>query len=785
MLKSYFKFLSRNKAYTAIDVLGLALSFMFIILIGTYLWQETHVDRWHHNADRIYQYAFDMNGEKMTGGAWSLQEGIRAAFPEIENSCGIIKNYTFLSSENDPNIRTTFYFTDPNFFEMFDFPLVSGDRRHVLDDVNYILVSENFARRIWGDENPIGKSLTMLCDMKPMVVMGVFPSFENTAFKCPKGEEVDVIARYERVGSINPSLMDKSNAVAADLFFLVPEGVDLRDKTEMFQKFLEENFWLYRLPDWDVKVKLLPLKERYFANYISAQGTLLIGQIWMVKVLSIVGILILLFAITNYINLTVAQAAFRAKEMATRRLLGSSRTAIFWRLIIESTLLCALSFGIGIGLAFIFQSYAGNLLNTDLNIGTCINIGTISITLGILIVAGVLAGIIPALLISSNKPIDIVRGTFRRRTKMIFSKIFIIIQNTATILMVAMSITMLMQVHHVINAPLGYNTKDIITLNPWGDKLSTFKKECEKLSCVEKVSLDWGSPYSRGDNYTMTYNGKTISIQRFAVTPEWMDIYKINVEKETSNQGVYVNRLLLEEFGVDENAEFIPLNEGNGKMMIRGIISDIRLGTIEDSPHPIWLNVIDNYAQYDDKDNLFWAVSIKTVGDQAEAWRQVVEVGKEILGFDYAALTSTPYLEQQIAEQYASEKRLADIVVLFTIIALVISLLGLVAMSTYFVEQREREIAVRKVFGSDSHGILGRLLWQFGQYILISFVIACPLIYWLGHLFLSEHSYTISLSWWIYAVSGVGCLIVSLLTVLWQSYRAANLNPTKALTSNQ
>ncbi|MCC8117617.1 MAG: FtsX-like permease family protein [Bacteroidales bacterium] len=785
MLKSYFKFLSRNKAYTAIDVLGLSLSFMFLILIGTYLWQETHVDRWHSQGDRIYQYAFEMNGDKLTGAAWSLQDGIRAAFPEIENSCGIIKNYTSLSSENDPNIRTTFYFTDTSFFEMFDFPLVRGDRNHVLDDVNYILVSENFARKIWGDEDPVGKSLTMLCDMKPMVVTGVFPKFENTAFKLPKGEEIDVIARYERVGSINPSLMDKSNAVAADLFFLVPEGVDLRDKTDKLQEFLQENFWLYRLPDWDVKVKLLPLEERYFADYNSAHGTLLTGQIWMVNVLSIVGILILLFAITNYINLTVAQAAFRAKEMATRRLLGSSRTAIFWRLIVESTLLCTLSLGVGISLAFIFESYAGNLLNTELSIGSCINIATISITFGILIVAGVLAGIIPALLISSNKPIDVVRGTFRRRTKMVFSKIFIIIQNTATILMVAMSITMLMQIHHVINAPLGYNTKDIITLQPWGDKLSTFKKECEKLSCVEKVSLDWGSPFARGDNYTMTYNGKTISIQRFAATPEWMDIYGINVEKERGIEGVYVNRLLLDGFDLDENAESIPLGEGNGKVMIRGIISDIRLGTIEDSPSPIWISIIDNYEQYHDKDDLFWAVSIKTTGDQAEAWRQVVEIGKEILGMDYSELTTTPYLEQKIADRYASEKRLADIVVLFTIIALVISLLGLVAMSTYFVEQRQREIAVRKVFGSDSNGILGRLLWQFGRYILVSFVIACPLIYWLGHLFLAEHTYTISLSWWIYAISGAGCLIVSLLTVLWQSYRAASTNPTRALTSNQ
>ncbi len=780
MLKSYFKFLSRNKAYTAIDVLGLALSFMFLFLIGAYIWQETYVDSWHSKRDRIYQYAIEMDGEKCTGAAWALQEGLRAKFPELENSCAIIRANTYLSSDSRPQIKARMFFTDPSFFEMFDFPLVSGDRNHALDDVNYILVSENFARNIWGSENPVGKSLTMQCDMQPMVVTGVFAPFENTAFRLPKGHEIDIIARYERVASINPSFMTEGNAVAAELFFLGPEGMDLRENTQKYQNYLTENFWLFRLPDCDIKLQLLPLKERYFSDYYSSYGTIQNGELWMVRVLSLVGIVILVFALTNYINLTVAQAAFRAKEMATRRLLGSSRTAIFWRLMAESTLLCALSLSIGIGLAFIFEPYAGNLLNTDIDIASCINLATIAVTLGILIVAGVLAGLMPALLISSNKPIDVVRGTFRRRTKMIFSKIFIIIQNTVTILMVALAITMMLQLHHVITAPLGYNTKDIITLNAWGtDKFETFKNECEKLSCVEKVSLDWGSPFGRGDNYTLINNGKTLSIQRFAVTPEWMDIYGINVEKEISNEGVYVNRLLLEGFDLDDNAK--SFNIGSQNINIRGIISDIRLGTIEAPMQPLWIDVLDRY----NSSNKFWAVSIKTKGDASEAWRQISKIGTEIFGYDLTEVTSTPYLEQVIVEYYADEQRLADIVVLFTIIALVISLLGLVAMSTYFVEQRQREIAVRKVFGSDSNNILCRLLWQFAKYILISFVIACPLIYWLGHMFLAEHTYRITLSWWIYAVSGIGCLAVSLLTVLWQSYRAANLNPTTALTSNQ
>lgn len=779
MLKSYLKFLSRNKTYTAIDVFGLAISFAFLILIGTYLWQETHIDKQHHLKDRIYMYGIEMDGEFASGSHWRLGKMFVDAFPEIENACGMLYHQHYLVKDG-VKIATTMYLTDPSFFEMFDFPLVRGDRKQILDEPNSMVVTEEYARKVWGNKDPIGQTITMIEDSVNLIVTGIMEPFQNTAFQpLSNNQPVEAIIRFENARFINYSVYSSqmNNATATDLFFLAKPGTDLRENIEKYQKMVDEKFWIYQLPDTDYKLHLIPFNDRYFSDFKSSFGSLRNGNPWMVKVLSAVALLILFFAITNYINLTVAQAAFRAKEMATRRLVGASRIAIFIRLILESAVLCSLSLMLGIGLSFLLKPYANNLLQTELDIIDCLNVDTILIASGIFITASVLAGIIPAILISNNKPIEIVRGTFRRRSKMIFSKVFIIIQNMTTITMVALSLIMILQINHLINAPLGYNIKNVISFYPPTDeKLATFKDECRNLSCVEYISLDWGAPLHGGNNNTMTYQGHTISIQDFYVTPDYMKIYEIPILKDSGVDGVYVNRQLLEEFGLDENATEFPFYDT--MMNIKGIIDDIQLCTIEDESHPIWI-----WVMKEDQNNDCWHISIRIKGNQQEAWKQICDVSKRVL--DYDPVIDKPYLEQTIEERFDDVKRLADIVVIFTVVALVISLLGLVAMSTYFVEQREREIAIRKVFGSQNSAVLTRLLWQFAIYILISFIIACPIIYYLGHLFLSEFKYTINISWWIYAVAAVGCMTVSLLTTLWQSYCAANTNPTKALTSNQ
>lgn len=203
----------------------------------------------------------------------------------------------------------------------------------------------------------------------------------------------------------------------------------------------------------------------------------------------------------NYINLTVALAGKRAKEMATRRLLGESRVSIMWRLIGESSILCAFSMVMGIALAFLMQPYASSLLKTPIDIVGCINVATISITVIVLLIMSLTSGIIPALMLSSMKPIEAVKGAFKRKSNMVFGKLFIVVQNVATIVMIACAMTMYLQVRHLINAPLGYERDNIINIpfqftKYFRDDGELFYAELKKLPCVDKVSFSCGEPHS-------------------------------------------------------------------------------------------------------------------------------------------------------------------------------------------------------------------------------------------------------------------------------------------------
>lgn len=249
----------------------------------------------------------------------------------------------------------------------------------------------------------------------------------------------------------------------------------------------------------------MPLSEQYFAKAAS-YSSLRKGDWRFVIVLMSVGFLILIFAVINYINLTVAQAGFRAKEMATRRLLGSSRGELFMRLMLESTLLTFISLVIGVLLALAVVPFVNDLLQTRVDMNVLGRPVWLLALVSLTVVVGVLSGLLPAIIISSSKPIEVVRGTFRAKTKMVFSKFFIVFQNVITITMIAASITMVCQIVHMINAPVGYKTKNLLAMRSVDERqLSAFVGELKGLSCVDRVGKTQGLPLFGSNNWTSTY----------------------------------------------------------------------------------------------------------------------------------------------------------------------------------------------------------------------------------------------------------------------------------------
>lgn len=780
-MRSYFKFLRKNKAYTLIDVLGLALSVMFIILIGAYTWQETHLDSQHSKIDRMYVIGLDMEGSTTTGSHWRMIRKLMDQFPEIENGTALATNHRWLKTVDGENVPTNVVFVDSTFYDMFDFQLIRGDRKKVLANPNSIVVTEDYARRIWKDEDPIGKTIIYNSQEDPLIVSGIMAPMENTSIFSPDDKPVDALIPFEMTKYWNYSVYadEMNNATGAEIVLLAKDGTDLSENEQRYNDFAKEFYWILKMPGVECRMKLIPFKDHYFSGYASSTGALGRGDVKLVKILFATGLAILLFALMNYINLTVALSGYRAKEMATRRLLGDSRAGIMMKLMGESTLLCFVSFLIGAALAWLAWPYAENLLDRKIDIHYCVTPVTMAILICIILLMGVLAGIVPSLLISSSKPIDVVRGTFRRQTKMVFSKVFIVVQNMVTITMIAVAVTMYLQINHLINAPLGYNTEGIMYIENGGikDKTKVFMQRVEQLPGVEMVSASCGHPLQGGNNNTMSWNDRTISFQSFIADENFMKIFGLGLERDnktTDPVKTYLNRQAINELGLKEDAESYQYYENVEP--IAGIIKDFHIRTILDDQHPLRISITD-------VDNFYpWGFLIKVKGDQMTTYEEVNKIFKEIYEWDNE--DTMPYLTQQIEERFRSQSNLAKIVAIFAGIAVIISLLGLVAMSTYFVQQRRREIAVKKVFGCETSEMLRKLVLSFLMYVVIAFVIAIPIIYLIMNDWLSGFSYRISVYWWIYLVSGLACMVISVISVYFQSRKAASENPIKALYQN-
>lgn len=780
-MKSYFIFLKRNKAYAIIDVLGLALSMMFVVLIGAYTWQESHVDTQHSKADRMYFLGLDMDGKKFLGSNWRVQPILREKFPEIESSTAIYRHNRTLEY-NDEKFNTNIYLVDSTFYDIFDFELIAGDRNTVLDDPNSVVITEAYARRVFGDENPIGKSMQFQKGEDPVIIAGIMAPMENTALTMLDHTAPDMLVDFSKIRFINSSMYgeEMGNAIGADVVLLTREPIDHIRKAAEYEKGLKDHYWILNLPEDKIRLELLPFKDAYFSEITSAVGNMNNGNLSMLRLLFIAGTVVLVFALMNYINLTVALSTRRAKEMATKRLLGESRTGIIMQLVGESTLLCFVSFAIGFGLALLAEPYASALLDVPVNIIGCLNIVTIGFLIGTILLTGIIAGIAPAWIISSVKPIEIVNGTFRRKNSMVFSKIFIVIQNVVTIVMIASALTINMQVRHLINAPLGYETKGIIRLwSPPNHQL--FVEKVRQLPCVEAVSSCWLSPFDGGNNYTMTHDGRTISFQVFYADSAYMKLLGLELERDnhtTSAVKHYINRQALAELGLADDATTFPFNDET--LEVSGILKDFKIRDVLAEQHPVQI-VIGEAG----KDFGPWTILIKVTGDETQALDQIKELYIELNESSYSDdIFENCFIEQQIAEQYHLEYNLSVIIFIFAVIAVVISMLGLVAMSSYYVQQRAREIAIRKVMGSTSAEVLSRLVRSFLIYVVAAFVVAIPIIYYLMNRWLADYSYRIEVYWWIYAVSGFCCIIISLLAVYFQSRRAANSNPIKSLYQN-
>jgi putative ABC transport system permease protein len=773
--KSFFNFLGRNKAYTAIDLFGLSVSLMFVILIASYVAGELSTDRYHEKAERIYELS---NGRDI-GSAFEIGYRLEERYPEIEKVCHVFCNiFDHLPIQNgDQNLTVNLMLADTTFFDFFNFPLVKGHWEQALAAKNYAVISESFANKYFGNEDPIGKTIRVKEDLT-LVVNGVMKDIRHSVIP-----DKDILARVDNLKAVGYDMFDNYNSAGAvNVFVMERAGADISSRSEEIKDWFKTFFWIYER-ELSTVVKFIPLKKLYFWEPEGQLGSVTIerGDYKFVVILLSVGLLILLFAIINYINLTVAQTGFRAKEMATRRLLGSSRKELFARLIMESTMLTTISFLLGLLLAFFFAPFASDLLQKKIDITEMVTPLNGLIVILLITLTGFVAGLLPAIVISNAKPIEVVRGTFRKQTKMVFSKFFIIFQNVITICLVAASITMFLQIRYLVNAPLGYNSTNIIDI--YGGELPdrktgyTLVNELEQLACVNRVGVSEGTPFSMGMNFTGVYDGKNISSQEFRGDKTFFDMLGFEILRDNQVAGTvryYLSEEFMKVLELPEDARSYKHRNWE-EVPLAGIVKDFQLNNILTAKRPTVVMICSNRD-----DVRLRSITVEVKGDPFVARKEVAAVYEKLTGLEFSGM----FINEQVEKSFTAQKRTLKIVMIFAVIAVLISLLGLLAMSTYFIQQRSSEIAVRKVFGSTNAQVLIRLVKAFLMYVAIAFVIAVPLVWYFMNGWLADYSYRIELSPWIYATAGLFCLIISFITVLVQSYQAAISNPVENIRDN-
>ena len=771
-MKSFWNFLKKNKIYGAINLVGLTVSMAFVLLLAAYVQRQLSTDSFQKNADRIYVIA---NEDNVTMGYW-LDKHLKNNFPEIEKGCCVANIASAAAFNiNGERVYGSTMAADSTFFEMFSYDLLEGNKADWRVSQDRCMVSREFANAHFGDKDPLGQIISFNYEGSfQLTVCGVYEDFGNSILKAP-----DVLIRGDIMPLINTSHDEyMSNAGGGICFVMAYPGADLLARQDDILSWCEEHFWVYK-SQYD-KVRIIPLRDMYFLNEGIRYGsdTIQFGNRSFVNLLLAMCLLLLAFAVLNYINMTTALTGFRAKEMATRRLVGAEKRSIFLKVISESTIICAISMLLAILLAEALAPTASRILEYQVSIFKAITPVNVLLVLGFIVILGILSGLLPALLIQQAQPIEIVRGTLRLKTKTVYSKVIIVVQNVVAVVMLVSALTIGLQIRHMVSADLGYNTKDILVVdNAFGQtgQIRPLLDKWREEPCVEEVGQGDGIPLGGTNNWTMEMpDGHWVSFQQIQGDDKYFDILGLKVKQDNHQPNKWwLNEYAFKQIGIDESAmEFVSAK--NGTRSIGGIYYDFKIRPLEADQSAA---MIYNRGENPD-DDYPWVLLVKTTGDQAAAKKRVEAVAGEVFP---GRLFEGQYIEEMIADGFKDESRVLKIVLIFTLLSVLVSALGLFAMSSYYMQQEIRSVSVKKVFGADYSGVLKELVLSFMKMVGIAFVIGVPIAWFIMNRWLSGYGHRIDLHWWIFALAGLAVAFIATISVLYQSIKTARTNPAEAL----
>lgn len=782
-MRSFLTFLKRNKVYTAIEAVGLAISLAFVILIGTYVWQQNSIAHENPYADRT----FFINTDITAGMSYWDKAEIDLKVPEVEVSTRYTSDNTSTLYINDEPINLSIAYLDPEFFDIFPYYEIKEAIPDVLKDKNQVFVSRSFANRIAKD----GKSAigTIIEDKNthrygPLTVVGIVEDHDNSLLPV-----YDIYTNIENL--INPDETPFQSVGNVHTIFRVHKGSDRKAVEEKVIATCNANYG----NRFKIAIRNIP-EEFYFENaqYMNKASKS------MMRLLLIVVIALLVSAILNYINLSFALTGKRAKEMATRRLVGANKSNIFSKNILESVAFTSFCVLFALGLAYALVPVMNSLLVGDdssafIPLTINITVGYIGLLLAFSVLIGVIVGIAPALLAAKFEPIDIMKGSFRLKSKMLFSRIFIIIQNALAIVLIGMGIIMEKQMNYMLARPMNANIQNQYFMRIGYNSMeeaSPLINRLESLSEVKRVGVTTAHPgavYMMVSNKELDDRGMQISTlicdsTYFSmINPQIVENYN-----HPQNQSLWISESVKNQLNANQDSENLvmgALGYVNGTKLdyLGGVIKDVPTSSASDGmSNPLFAISVQPRS----KILYMIALVLETYDESLSTKKTIQNTINEYINETghYGVCFMQDWTSKFIADGYAPAYRTVHLVEIFMILAVLLSLMGLIAMSTYFSEQKAKEVAVRKIFGgtvgSESFSIVKNYMIMVG----ISCIIAVPIMVIAIDKYLQNFSYKLESYWWICIIACIIAVVISLSSILWQTLKVAKTNPSNLLKND-
>ena len=767
-MKSYLKFLSRNKLYTAIEAVGLAVSLAFVILIGSYAWQQWAVSWENPDRERIYVPG-------MPGYA-GLTLGFRDAvitIPEIE----LVSNMSRISFRGLHNEDVEGAGVDRAFFDLCpQYRFIDGNA-DAISVMNEVILSESYAL---AHDLEVGDSITLFESWGDLTVGGILKDNKNSVFL-----PYDIFFNIERLRDRLP-LFDNIGSVK--VLIRVAPGTDRRLLYEKLENVCKEVYLDKYGHDSFERLELNRVDELFFKN---VGEDFKHGDKNTLKVLMLVGLLLLFSSIFNYVNLSVGLTVKRAKEMAVRQISGATNNQIVCIYILESLAFTTFCFVIGLLLAKAFCPLLNNLLNNpDVPIQIVFTREYILSYVAIILIVGTFCGAIPALMASKYNPIQVMKGDYRRRSKMVFSKVFIILQNVLAVILIALAITMEAQMHKTQIRPMHCKIDNLFCLRFYcPDNMASFKDYLEKEPLIKRVGMSNGvpgrNPYG---NYGKTRDGRDIFYRHFTMDSTAFSIFGFEKLKNFNVPLVgsvwFSDNAFYASGFSDDNHDISVLSE-----RARGC--DVLGGVFKAFPA--------NSANIGHEDNVIISVMrtpeevmraagmyyggwiIETQGDRQAALAQINEAYTAFGEGRYIASRYDFWIDENIAAAWKPARNNMRLVEIFMLLSILISLLGLVAMSTYYADEKSRDIAVRKVFGGTVDSEAWRSIRDYMILVGIACVIGIPIAVYAAQEYLKDFIYKLEGYWWNFVLAVLLSGIIAFASVIWQVLKAAKTNPAVEL----